>query len=95
MNVLVIKYEDAPSCSNCEYAAKYIPSYTYPWSDPYCLKGNGKCEIDKLCDDYKNIHEICGNCNHLRKDYNKFICMITGEEIEYNKKTCEQFKKMK
>lgn len=94
MNVLVIKYKDPPSCCNCEYATKYIPSYSYPWNDPYCSKGHGKCEINKLCDDYKSIYEVCGNCEHIQKNYNKFICKVHDVEIEYNKKTCEEFQKM-
>lgn len=46
------------SCSNCEFASLYIPYFTYPHAEPYCAKGHGKCDVDKLCEDYKLIGRL-------------------------------------
>lgn len=46
------------TCSNCKHASLHIPYFTYPWSDPYCSKGHGKCEVDKSCDDFELIGRL-------------------------------------
>ena len=53
-----MSYYEPPSCSNCKFATLHIPSFTYPWSDPYCSKGQGKCEVDKVCSDYEQIGRL-------------------------------------
>lgn len=50
--------EEKPSCANCKYATIHIPYYTYPWSDPYCAKGKGKCKVGKRCIYYEQIGRL-------------------------------------
>jgi hypothetical protein len=45
-------------CQNCKHATLYIPYFTYPWGDPYCDKGHGKCAVDKCCDDFELIGRL-------------------------------------
>ena len=47
------------SCSNCKYADLYIPYWTYPYSDPFCRLGHGKCDVNKCCNDFKLIGRLC------------------------------------
>ena len=65
-----------PSCSDCDYADEYIPYYTYPFSEPHCRKGHGKCEVDKLCGDFKPIIATCVRCDFIRfnNKSKEFMC---------------------
>lgn len=53
------KDNKVPSCSSCKYATKYIPYWTYPYHDPYCELGHGKCGVDKVCDDFELLGRWC------------------------------------
>ena len=91
-NMSFFKNKDLPSCSNCEYADKYIPYYNKQYSDPYCSKGHGKCDIDKICEDYKMI-SICGRCDSIRikKDKSGLTCIKKGINVSFSGKTCDDF----
>lgn len=55
-----------PSCSICRYATEYIPSFTYPFFDPHCSKGHGKCDGEKFCEDFRLIGGYyCEDCKYL------------------------------
>ena len=41
------------TCKNCKFATVHIPYWSYPWSDPYCSKGHGKCMVNKSCSDWE------------------------------------------
>ena len=90
----IIRIEDPPSCSNCEYADEYIPYYIFPFFTPRCSKGHGVCSEDKICEDYKYIYEICGHCQYITKERDDFKCNLHGNIIFFNKKTCEDFSKI-
>lgn len=76
------KNGNIPSCSDCEYATLYIPYFSYPFSDPYCSKGHGLCEVDKLCDDFKLINShFCCECNYFANGF------CNRKNIEINEKT--------
>lgn len=82
-----IDYE-FPSCSSCQYANKYIPYYTFPYSDPYCEKGHGLCEVDKLCGDYRLINShFCCECEF----YNNGFCSKHNKTVNENDKSCVYF----
>ena len=49
---------ESPSCANCRFATKYIPAWGYPFADPFCAKGMGKCEVDKLCGSWELIGRL-------------------------------------
>lgn len=51
-------FKHEASCSNCKFASLHIPYFTYPFSDPYCAKGHGKCSEDKLCMDYELVGRL-------------------------------------
>lgn len=79
-----------PSCSNCEYANLYIPYFSYPYSDPYCCKGHGKCDVDKVCDDFRLINShFCEECIYYKKDY----CDFHKKQVNLYDESCVYFKK--
>ncbi len=80
-----------PSCSICDYATEYIPLFTYSHADPYCKQGHGKCEVDKVCSDFKPI-SVCGRCEFLQKDNLSFICVHHNKSVSFNDKNCDEFK---
>ena len=47
------------TCAHCKYANYYPASWWYPYLDPYCSKGHGRCRIDKTCDDF----DLIGRCS--------------------------------
>lgn len=81
--------KDCPSCASCHYATEYIPYYTFPFSDPYCSKGHGKCKIDKVCGDYRLINShFCYECYFCEENY----CNKKRRENVNNNKACVYFK---
>ena len=54
----LFKNRECPDCTSCKYATQYIPHYTYPWHDPYCELGHGKCKVNKICKDYIQIGRL-------------------------------------
>lgn len=85
------------SCSNCAYATEYIPYFTFPHSNPQCSKGHGKCEVDKICGDYKIITATCGRCEFMELENNgrTMKCVEKNVQVEFNKKSCDDFKPRK
>ena len=86
------KNKELPSCSDCDYARLQIPAFDR-YSDPYCQRGHGKCEVDKLCGDFKPITAICGRCDFIRfvdKDIG-FICVNHGIGVHFAGKTCDEY----
>lgn len=85
--------EELPSCSTCDYATVHIPIFDR-WSDPYCRRGHGKCEVNKLCGDYKDVTNICGRCVHIKEDKpnHGFICELKKGKVYFNGRTCDDFK---
>lgn len=72
----IFKTEELPSCVNCMYATEFIPLFTYPYSDPYCKKEHGKCDIDKICEDYLP-RTTCNHCKHFKEcntNWNSYVC---------------------
>lgn len=86
----IFKDDKIPSCSDCDYADNYIPYYTYPFSEPYCSKGHGKCEVDKLCGDFKPITATCVRCEFIRfnNKIKKFICIKRYSPILFTGINC-------
>lgn len=93
-----------PSCSSCRYATEFIPYFTFPYSDPFCSKGNGRCEEDKLCGYYKLFGTYyCYECCYYRTIYYNNIerkeiveyCDKKKCEIDGNNDACVYFKKNK
>lgn len=77
------------SCSHCRYATVYIPYFTYPFSDPFCSKGHGKCEVDKICGDFKLISShYCHECEFYGDGY----CSKKSIFLNENNDSCVYFK---
>ncbi len=85
--------DEIPSCSTCDYATLQIPIFDR-WSDPYCRKGHGKCEVNRLCGDYKEVTSICGRCEHIKEDMPNqgFTCELRGIKVSFSGKTCDDFR---
>lgn len=82
-----------PSCSYCEYATVYIPTYSYPYSDPYCSKGHGKCAVDKVCDDFRLINTyFCEECDYCGENN---YCNFHKKQVNLYDESCVYFKKNK
>ena len=92
-NMKIFKDNELPSCITCEHANLYIPYYTFPYSDPYCIKGHGQCNVNKLCGDYKMTTAICGKCKFIKvKDRDTgFICVRRNIPVSFSGKTCEDY----
>lgn len=81
-----------PSCSSCEYADLYIPYFTYPFHDPYCVKGHGKCEVDKVCDDYRLINtHYCSECEFMSVKDDKDYCRKNNVFLAKINESCVYF----
>lgn len=81
-----IEYE---GCSNCEYATVYIPVYTYPFMDPFCSKGHGRCSPDKFCVDYRLIGtHYCYECKYCTELHEGSYCAKKDEFIDRNSRCC-------
>ena len=81
------------SCSDCFYATKYFPYYTFPFFDPYCEKGHGRCEVNKSCEDYKSIISICGKCKFIELEDKRvgYVCVKHNVSVEFNNRICDEF----
>lgn len=86
--------ESLPSCSECDYANEYIPYYTFPFSEPYCSKGHGKCEVDKLCGDFKPCGITCIRCDFIRlkSKIEGYVCIKHDMNVSFDKHSCDEFK---
>lgn len=83
--------DEFPSCASCEYATVYIPYFTYPHSNPYCSKGHGQCEVDKLCGDYKLINShYCCECEY----YSNGFCDKRKENVKEKDYSCAYYEKV-
>lgn len=45
-------------CCDCVFADLYIPYWSYPFSDPFCVLGHGLCRVDKCCEDFVLIGRL-------------------------------------
>ena len=67
-----LKINENSSCATCRYANLYIPYFTYPYSDPYCSKGHGKCDENKVCGDYLTCgFHYCKECGYFDEGFCK------------------------
>ena len=83
-------------CSNCLYATLYIPSFSFPFSDPYCSKGNGKCEVDKVCGDFVRVDSICGWCEYFEVvNRDSIRCNKHNIDVHYVGRVCDDYEKKK
>lgn len=85
---------ELPSCTTCTHATLYIPYYTFRFNDPYCMKGHGKCEYDKLCGDYRMMTATCGRCEFIEvKDRNTgFVCRLHENVVSFCGRACDDFR---
>lgn len=88
-------FDYSPSCSHCEYATLYIPYFSFPYDDPYCSKGHGKCKVNKVCDDYKLINSHwCCECKYFTNQIvSDNFCKKKNIEVDMKQYSCVYFEK--
>lgn len=90
---------NVPTCSECIYANEYVPSYTFPFSNPRCSIHHKVVNPDTVCCEFfdngkskEHRCKMCGvNISDLVKEeeINAKLCNRPVKIVEY----CEYCKK--